>query len=310
MKLFYANVRSLRNKIDEVRLLADVKRPHIMLFVESWLHSDINDSEVSVQGYNIFRRDRNCVMKSKGGGVIIYAHNDLNVSELTDSNNFNTECLWLKVLGKYNSVDIGLYYRPPCSNEADDIEMCKSIDKLISENGVLIGDFNYPMINWKLRCSDKVNDIFLKLVDNKFLRQHVKSSTRGDNILDLVFTSDVTLVSDMVIDCPISNSDHNSLVFDVNFIRKPDLNNREGFYDYEKGDYDKINAELSCIAWENLFMQNNSNKNWEVFKNILVHLIKTFVPWKVCSGASSCRAKWMNGRLARLIEIKGKNEKK
>ena len=46
-----------------------------MCIVESWLCSDICDSEISLVDYSIVRLDRSC----HGGGIILYIKNNLNL---------------------------------------------------------------------------------------------------------------------------------------------------------------------------------------------------------------------------------------
>ena len=55
----YFNARSLLSKIDNyLRILCSVYSPDIICVVESWLDSDITDSEISVQGFSVIRLDR------------------------------------------------------------------------------------------------------------------------------------------------------------------------------------------------------------------------------------------------------------
>ena len=49
--------------------MIDVINPHIMGITESWCHKDINESEIHVDGYTTYRKDREC---AKGGGVLLY----------------------------------------------------------------------------------------------------------------------------------------------------------------------------------------------------------------------------------------------
>jgi len=66
-----------------------------------------------------------------------------------------------------------------------------------------MGDFNYPGIDWSLNStSASVNygtSDFLQTVDYCFLVQHVQDPTRVYAVLDLIFTKDPDLVSDVQI---------------------------------------------------------------------------------------------------------------
>ena len=65
---FSVNARSLLPKIDELRALTLVHKPHLICIVESWLDSQILNSEICSDNYHIVRHDRN----RQGGGVLIF----------------------------------------------------------------------------------------------------------------------------------------------------------------------------------------------------------------------------------------------
>ena len=61
--MFLANVRSLRNKIDElfctIHNRKDYRDCSVFCFTETWLDSTIPDSAVTPSGFTLFRSDRN-----------------------------------------------------------------------------------------------------------------------------------------------------------------------------------------------------------------------------------------------------------
>ena len=61
------NCRSICNKMIEFWNLAETYNPDVIIGTESWLHKEINNSELFRGDYITFRRDR-C---SRGGGVFI-----------------------------------------------------------------------------------------------------------------------------------------------------------------------------------------------------------------------------------------------
>jgi exonuclease III len=70
LRIIFANVRSLRNKLDEVHLLVERYSPDLLAFTETWLNEDINDWEIQLPGYLLARGDR--PERRPGGGVILY----------------------------------------------------------------------------------------------------------------------------------------------------------------------------------------------------------------------------------------------
>ena len=80
-----------------------------------------------------------------------------------------------------------------------------------------MGDFNHGQIQWKSLQSTRGEDQqFLFLIQDSFLTQHVLEPTRGDNVLDIVLSSQKELVDNAKIHEPLGNSDHNQIHFDIN----------------------------------------------------------------------------------------------
>lgn len=74
------NVRSLQNKMDElranVRYLHEYRESCLLIFTETWLHSGITDSAINLDNFSIVRGDRTEASgKSRGGGVCMYIDN-------------------------------------------------------------------------------------------------------------------------------------------------------------------------------------------------------------------------------------------
>ena len=71
--------RSLLNKIDDVREKLHDGNISILIFSESWLKPDIPDTLVDIDGYTLYRQDRNFKNKKgyhkRGGGLILYVKN-------------------------------------------------------------------------------------------------------------------------------------------------------------------------------------------------------------------------------------------
>jgi len=54
---------------------------------------------------------------------------------------------------------------------------------------------------------------FLDAVNDMYLYQNAHTPTREKNILDLVFTTEVDMMEELEVGAPISNSDHNVILF-------------------------------------------------------------------------------------------------
>ena len=71
------NIRSIRNKLDEVKETVLVHNCDINVFTESWLNSFCKDNITSINGYNQFRLDRE---QKHGGGIIVYVRDHIRAS--------------------------------------------------------------------------------------------------------------------------------------------------------------------------------------------------------------------------------------
>ena len=63
LRLFYTNAGSFLNKIDELRVSVGICNPDIICIVETHLNSAIDNNEINIDNYNIFRHDRNFKFK-------------------------------------------------------------------------------------------------------------------------------------------------------------------------------------------------------------------------------------------------------
>jgi len=74
----------------------------------------------------------------------------------------------------------------------------------------VVGEFNYPSINWDtLKCAT-TDEVFMDLVQD-----NVREATRERNILDLVLTSERNIVEDLQVIEHLSTSDHNMVEFNI-----------------------------------------------------------------------------------------------
>ena len=101
-------------------------------------------------------------------------------------------CLSVRPSVRYVPVqdENGLTCRPMVS-EHELKEMFSAIRHAAKSRCLIVGDFNYPNIDWDSWECSKDDDEFVDLIQDNFLFQHVRVATRGNNILDLVFSNEV-----------------------------------------------------------------------------------------------------------------------
>ena len=90
------------------------------------------------------------------------------------------------------------------------VDLTESFLNLNHHYNVIIGDFNMPSVDWKLFTAPQKFSPFLNCCSNHFLKQNVRESTRpnSDAILDLIFTTVGTSISNISVDETFGSSDH------------------------------------------------------------------------------------------------------
>ncbi|KAJ7423638.1 mitochondrial fission process protein 1 [Pitangus sulphuratus] len=106
--------------------------------------------------------------------------------------NYKVECLWIKIRGKANKVDIlvGVCYRPPNQDDEDDELFYKQLADVSKLPALVhVGYFKLPDVCWELHTVEKRQfRRFLECMEDNFLLQLVNEPTRDGTPLDLLFT--------------------------------------------------------------------------------------------------------------------------
>ena len=138
------NARSIINKKNELNIMVEDIDPHIIGITESWANTDITDAELGLTGYVMFRRDR---IGRRGGGVILYVKESIQAYEIKlESEADYDEAVWCKIVSGNSKLTIGLVYRSPNTNEADNTKIQNAIKEVSKEECIIMGDFNHGHI--------------------------------------------------------------------------------------------------------------------------------------------------------------------
>ena len=80
------NIGSVSGHIDQLRILLDQEKPHIMCLNETKLDLSISDSLVNVDNYQIVRNDRD----RHGGGVAVHVRESISYKFRPDARQFGS----------------------------------------------------------------------------------------------------------------------------------------------------------------------------------------------------------------------------
>ena len=303
LSCLYLNARSIVNKHKELELYVLDKKFDIVGITETWMNSSISDSEMSISGYTLHRNDRNDAEKHRGGGVAFYIHSDLNCVHREEifEQNF-PESIWCNI--SYSGVNtlVGVCYRAPNSVQVNDEALYSLIDRVGKEEVVIMGDFNFPELDWGRPDSIDVSHPFIECMSNNFLTQLVEQPTRANNYLDLVLCSDSNLIENLNVEEPFETSDHQMVTFSLvtkEFSRK----HPKQFYNYFKADYDEVRQYANSNDWGDNLNAPTVDVIWTKLKRNIIEIRNKFIPLKKPK-SSQCR--WVTRKVKRLREAKKK----
>ena len=111
IKCVCLNARSIKNKKNELNIMVDDIKTHIIGITESWAHNDITYAELGLEGDEMFRKDR---IGKKAGGVLLYIKENILAYEVQLSEEADCiEAIWWKLVTGHTTVTIGVVYRCP-----------------------------------------------------------------------------------------------------------------------------------------------------------------------------------------------------
>lgn len=150
--LLLSDVRSLDNKLDELCLLRDTHSDWrdccVLALTETWLHDNIPDAAIQLEGMSSFRADRVAASsgKSRGGGLCIYINKDWCVNATVAAKHCSqlaefliVKCRPFYLPREFSNVIVAVVYIAPSTsakanaNEALG-ELHDAISELVSEH--------------------------------------------------------------------------------------------------------------------------------------------------------------------------------
>lgn len=311
----YANVRSIVNKMDYFCATVNELEPDIIGITESWVDGKIEDAEINLNGYDMFRCDRP-LLTVKGGGVLMYIKSDLQAVKVDLRSEF-PEHVWCKIemRNKKDSLFVGVCYRTPTEalfGQPIHSNLRELLAEVSSKNFMLMGDFNYSHIDWnKNVCEKEATEEcrkFLECVQDCFLTQHVHVKTTEKSILDLVLTTEPDLVNEVTELDRFSSSDHNLLSWTINIGHETKV--RVGLeYNYKRMDVKGIKEKLRTVDWKGI-LEGSANESWTKFKSKLQEVQSEFVPRMKIGKPGKRKAIWLTHKAIKSIKRKHRVYKK
>ena len=309
--MIFLNARSILSKLDHLNILLVEEKPHILCLTETWCNDSITNAMLNMPNYYIddeLRIDRSDTAQGRGGGLLVYARNDITVKPLTIDNTFNQYCKFQLLRNDaINPLNVTLIYRSPNSTAENTSKLVKLVENP-EKNSLIIGDFNLPSMDTSTGASCPKSRLLLEAIEASFLQNCVNFPThiRG-NILDLALNN----IGDSIFNCEdlgnLGNSDHSIIKLEIDFSPKFNLS-KELIRDWRKGDEEGLKNHIENIDFGSLFQDKDANQCWLSLKDIIESGLDRYIPL-------TCRRKpgqppWMNKLVKNLTNKKRRHWKR
>ena len=135
------NVDILRNKVEEVRILFNVCRFDTLAITETYLDKKIDNKQLEIENYKIFRRDR--MTGQVSGGCLIYISDHVCSSHLKCLETVKIGGIWLTISSGKTSLILENIYRA-----LSDLNFFSHFGTVLEEawikykNIMIVGDLN------------------------------------------------------------------------------------------------------------------------------------------------------------------------
>lgn len=281
----HINAQSLNNKMDEFRLIFENSTVDIICVSETWFHKNTPDSLVRLDGYKIFRNDRD----SHAGGVAIYIKNHVagilkcksRVLMVDENENDGVvrrnlvEYIFVEVSSLGDKMLVGCVYRPNTRVNLD--FFCQELEILTAsyKDIVICGDFNCNILS-----DSSLLDNMLPLgLEPTNRSQPTHFTFRTNTLLDLFFVnnpSKVLLYDQISASC---FSKHDLIFLTYDFQIKPE-DKTFTFRDFKNIDHNSLHDSCLQIDWRRIYYMSNVDDMIAFLDTNIQRLYEEAVPLK------------------------------
>ena len=204
-----------------------------------------------------------------------------------------------EVRGSEQKMQVFVCYRPPKHPLNADLALYESLSALVWEKtSILVGDFNCSWVDWE---TDLTVGEGLRLLDSKhdnFLSQKVRESTRGANVLDLIFCSEDYLVFDVVVGECLAGSDHHMVWCTVGSNVGPEVVRPRDRWNLRRADYNCFCHDLLELPCP---VEGSAEDMWSSFRTLYLTIQQRRILQKRVGGTERVQPSWFHGGIGREV---------
>jgi hypothetical protein len=275
---FLLNATSLAKPNAKQHLIADINSTNsdIILVVETWFCGKHNDSELAIEGFALFRRDRKG--GRKGGGLAAYVRDCIQcdiLNNITVSNN-EIEIMWLNCHCNNLTIIIGLCYHPP----APRYQPREFVSQLADNIDVIIQDFTSNLIV----VAGDFNSLDTEFLASDYgFTQIVSGPTHGNNLIDKFFVTRSDLYCAVVCKSIVKTKHKAVLVTSCigsQNVVSQSSRRKHRVYDTRAHNIDCLRFALGTFDWSSVLERSSVEQIYNAFLGVIRMFIQRCIPSK------------------------------
>ena len=296
LSVCHLNIRSIRNKFDYINTnLLDF---NILCFTETHLSDNISPSEVSLEGFESFRKD----LTSHSGGLITYVTSEFFSKQRHDLESVNIHTLWTEVKYINWTILICNVYRPPSSQVSFWHHFNVSIEKAFESVNkiIIVGDINEDQLNAKY---NKLKQIITLNNLTNIIIEPTRVTPTSSTLIDPILTSDtVEILNSGVTDVPPHISDHRFTYAYVHFPYNFQNCTKRKVWLYKKGNFILLNEMIANEDWS--FIETTDiNLATHGFTQTLMKFMNVCIPHKEVTIRKNDKV-WFDSELRKFCRLR------
>jgi hypothetical protein len=254
----------------------------------------MSEGELAINDYKLVRND---ALNRRTGGVIIYVHESISFSIVSQKQFSLSWFLAIKINRGLKNGIYGVIYKSPQEKLNEFVtEFGNWCEEITSENtlNVIVGDFNINILK-----KDNNSKKLIEMAKEYNLQQLVKNPTRETNntstIIDLVFSNDKKITPNVINFMNIT--DHNFIEIDINHNQeKP--NYKKTITDWTNYKKELMVHQLKSVNWYTYYEYNDVDSKANFLISKLSQCLNNQLSQKTIN--SNKHKKWFNSRLSNL----------
>ncbi|XP_077981372.1 uncharacterized protein LOC144436447 [Glandiceps talaboti] len=302
-----ANVRSLRNKIDELHVntkyLTEYRDSCLLCFSETWLTDNISNNALQVDGfYGPFRtdRDHDVTGKAIGGGVCIYVNakwcKEIQVRESICTKDIELLCMSFRpyyLPREFGLIFAVVVYIPPSADTASAAAIIRKVvdrQETLSPDSpkLVLGDFNSCSLSNQLPN----------------YHQYVTCYTRKAKTLDLCYSNIINAYK-AIRKSPLSTGDHNAVHLIPTYRQKLKQNKPQtrSVQIWSQQSIEDLQGCLASTDWSVLTENNSLERSTDIITDYLKFCEDMLVEKRIIKTYANNKL-WVTSNLKHLLKEK------